>query len=216
MLVVLGKRKTMMTNVTAIELFRPDTKRQAILYDFAMIIGGSAVLGLTAQAAVLLPFSPVPVTAQTLAVLLIGALFGARRGALTVLTYIAQGTAGLPVFAGATFGPAVLMGPTGGYLVGFVAAAYIAGRLAEQGWDRRFATTALAMVIANIAIYTCGIAWLTYLVSVGKLEIGLDKLLAIGCYHCLVGDALKILLAVTILPSGWKLLNRCGIAGRRG
>jgi len=157
--------------------------------DIALIIGGSLVIGLSAQVAVLLPFSPVPVTLQTFAVLMIGALLGPRRAGLSVLTYIMEGAVGLPVFALGRGGLAVLAGPTGGYLLGFIAAACITGLLAERGWNRRTATTVLAMVLANAAIYPFALLWLCCLIGINR------AVLTMGLYPFIVGDLLKIALA---------------------
>jgi biotin transport system substrate-specific component len=190
----------MLTNATVADLLRPSEKRLAGFYDVALIIGGSLLIGLCAHVKVLLPFSPVPVTGQTFAVLMIGALFGARRGCLAVLAYIIEGVAGLPVFAlGA--GPAVLLGPTGGYLFGFIPAIYITGRLAEIGWDRRIGTTVLAMIFGNLVIYTFGLFWLCCLTGFNI------SVLPLGLYPFIIGDLVKIFLAAILLPSGWKLLG---------
>ncbi len=185
---------------TYADVLRPCQKSSAAFYDAALIIGGSLLVGLSAQIAIPLPFSPVPVTGQTFAVLLVGALLGPRRAALSMLAYLLSGAAGLPVFALAQAGPAVLLGPRGGYIVGFVAAAYITGLLAEKGWDRRIATTILAMICGNIAIYTFGLLWLCCLIGINK------TILVIGLYPFIVGDLLKIMLAAILLPAGWKLL----------
>jgi len=198
----------MLTNATYAAFLRPSKKAYAGLYDAALIIGGSLLVALCARVRILLPFSPVPVTGQTFAVLIIGTLFGAGRGSLSVLLYIMMGAAGLRVFAlGGGF--AVLFGPTGGYLVGFVAAAYIMGLLAERGWDRRIGTTLLAMVFGNMAIYAFGLLWLCCLMGVNT------TVLTVGLYPFIVGDLLKISLAAVLLPSGWKLLGYVGFADRR-
>jgi biotin transporter BioY len=197
----------MLANATVADLLRPCEKKRAGFYDIALIIGGSLLIALCAQVKILLPFSPVPVTGQTFAVLMIGALLGARRGSLAVLMYIAEGVAGLPVFAtGGGF--AVLTGFTGGYLVGFIPAAYIVGLLAERGWDRRVETTVLAMVLGNVVIYAFGLAWLSCLP-------GVNNVLLNGLYPFIVGDLLKIALAAAVLPSGWKLLEHNGLAGNK-
>ena len=196
----------MLTNATVADLLRPSEKRLAGFYDVTLIIGGSLLIGLCAHTKVWLPFSPVPVTGQTFAVLMIGALLGARRGCLAVLAYIMEGAAGLPVFAlGA--GPAVLVGPTGGYLFGFIPAAYITGRLAENGWDRRIGTTVLAMVFGNLAIYSFGLLWLCCLTGFNTM------VLTLGLYPFIVGDMVKIILAAILLPSGWKLLGCSRLVG---
>ncbi len=150
---------------------------------------------------------PVPITGQTFAVLMIGALFGAKRGSLCILTYIVEGSVGLPVFAHGRSGFTILLGPTGGYLIGFIAAAYIMGLLAERGWDRRAGTTVLAMVFGNTAIYAFGLLWLYCLMRINK------TVLTMGLYPFIVGDLLKISLAAVLLPSGWKLLGYSGHIG---
>ncbi len=183
------------------DILRPTVRRSALLYDAALVLAGSLLIALSAQIAIPLPFSPVPVTGQTMAVLLVGALLGRRRGSLAVLVYIAEGIAGLPVFAGGAAGPARLLGPTGGYLVGFVAAAYLVGLLAERGWDRRVSTTAAAMALGNLVIYTVGVLWLT--VFVGSLSAAL----AAGVLPFIPGDLAKIAAAALLLPAGWKVLG---------
>ena len=110
---------------TYADAWRPTTRRLAVAYDAALVLGGSLIVALGAQIAVRLPFSPVPITLQTLAVLMVGALLGSRRGALSLLAYLAQGLAGLPVFAGGASGLAHAVGPTGGYLIGFVVHRYL-------------------------------------------------------------------------------------------
>lgn len=195
----------MSTNVTVVVLLRPCEKKWAALYDIAVVVGGSVLIALCAQLAI---GWPIPVTGQTFAVLMIGALLGAKRASLSVLIYIMEGAAGLPVFSQGRGGFLVLLGPTGGYLVGFVFAVYIVGLLAERGWDRRIGTTVLAMVFGNMAIYTFGLFWLCCLVYMGKLPISADKILTVGLYPFIPGDLLKIALAAAVLPLGWKLLRR--------
>ena len=187
-----------MTNVTYADILRPCKKSRAVFYDIALIVCGSLLIGLCAQVSI---GWPVPVTGQTFAVLMTGALFGARRGSLCVLAYITEGAAGLPVFAAGRAGLGVLLGPTGGYLAGFIAAAYLTGRLAEKGWDRRIWTTVLAMVFGNVVIYAFGVGWLCQIP-------GIKSVLAVGLYPFIGGDLLKIALAAVLLPSGWKLLGK--------
>jgi biotin transport system substrate-specific component len=189
-------------NHTFADILRPATKRLAWAYDAALVFGGSLIVALSAQVAIRLPFSPVPVTGQTLAVLLVGALLGSRRGAMSLLAYLAEGLIGLPVFAGGASGAAYAIGPTGGYLVGFVAAAYVAGWLAERGWDRRAGSAILAMLAGNAAIYAFGLSWLA--AYVGR------RALALGLLPYLAGDAVKLALAAALLPMGWKLLGKRG------
>lgn len=171
-----------------------------LVREVVLILGGSFVVALLAQLVIVLPVSPVPITGQTLGVLLVGALLGSRRGALSMLTYVAEGVGGMPVFAGGTSGPAVLLGPTGGYLVGFVVAAFVVGRLCEWGWDRRLPTAAAAMSLGNLVIYVAGVAWLVRFV-------GSEQVLTAGVLPFIPGDVLKIAAATFLLPGGWYLLS---------
>jgi len=123
---------------------------------------------------------------------------------MSLLAYLAEGVAGVPVFAGGAAGFPSLYGPTGGYLVGFVVAAGITGLLAERGWDRRVKTTFPAMLLGNIVIYVFGLPWLA-------LFVGSGKMLAWGLYPFIVGDLLKLAVATLLLPSGWKLLRMHGL-----
>jgi len=189
-----------MTRATYCDIFRPAAKRYAALYDVFVIIGFTLVISLGAQIAVRLPFTPVPITGQTLAVLLTGALLGSRRGVFSVFLYLAEGSAGLPVFAGGMSGIGYLVGPTGGYLVGFIAAAYITGWSAERGWDRRLPSTALLMILGNAAVYAFGIPWLA-------VYAGIELVLQLGFYPFLAGDLVKLIIGMLLLPAGWRLLN---------
>ncbi len=190
----------MQTNTALADLLRPRQRSSALLYDLAVIGAGSFLVALGAQLAV---GWPVPITAQTFVVLTLAALLGPVRAPLCMIAYIGAGAAGLPAFAGGRGGPAVLLGPTGGYLLGFVAAAYIVGHLAQRGWDRTAATTALAMAIGNIVIYACGLLWLGV-----SQPMGLRGVLAAGLWPFIPGDLLKIALAALLLPGLWKLLGR--------
>lgn len=165
-----------------------------------LAVAGSLLLWACAKIQV--PFYPVPVTMGTFAVLAIGMAYGWRLGAATVLLYLAEGAAGLPVFAGPVAGPAYMMGSTGGYLLGYVLAAAACGWLAERGWDRSVLTAALAMLIANVLIYLPGLLWL------GTL-LGWDKpILEWGLYPFIPGDLLKLALVAASLPLAWKLLAK--------
>ena len=190
-----------MAVLTYADLARPVEARRAALYDGALVLAGSILIALSAQVAIPLPFSPVPLTGQTFGVLLVGALLGSRRGLLSVLVYLVEGAAGLPVFAGGLGGFPVLLGPTGGYLLGFAAAAALTGWLAERGWDRRILTTLVAMIAGNLLIYAFG---LTRLAAFA----GWEAALAAGLLPFLVGDAIKVGLAALLLPQGWRFLGR--------
>lgn len=188
-----------MSYLSYADTMRPSLGRRVLFYELALIAGGSLLLALSAQVAIPLPFSPVPITGQTLAVLLIGVSYGSRRGALCLLAYLSEGIAGLPVLAGGHAGLAYMLGPTGGYLAGFVVAAFVAGFLAERGWDRRWGTSFLAMLIGNAAIYLLALAWL------GRF-VGADRVIALGLVPFIPGDLVKLVLGTLLLPIGWKLL----------
>ncbi|MGA2071444.1 MAG: biotin transporter BioY [Sedimentisphaerales bacterium] len=184
---------------TIADVFRPGDRTRGIIYDVVIVAFGALILGFSAQVKVYLPISPVPITGQTFAVLMLAALLGSRRGVLVIIAYLMEGVAGLPVFAGG-IGPATLIGPTGGYLFGFIAVAYVVGKLAEMGWDRRVSTTIAAMLAGEIVLYTFGVCWLAIMTNIRTAMV-------IGLYPFIVGDILKIALAATVLPAGWKLLN---------
>lgn len=170
----------------------------------ALVVGFSLLTALAAQVVIPLPWTPVPVTGQTFAVLLTGALLGSRLGALAMLAYLIEGAAGLPFFAagGAGIGR-LLFSPTSGYLLAYPAAAFLVGLLAERGWDRRWLTAAAAMALGSIVILLGGWAWLTRFV-------GPAAAWQAGVAPFLIGDVVKIALAAAVLPTGWALLRRKG------
>jgi len=182
--------------------------RESLPRNILLAVAGSIALWISAKVQV--PFYPVPMTMQTFVVLLIGAAFGWRLAAATVALYLAQGLAGLPVFSGAPergIGLAYMMGPTGGYLVGFLLAAATVGFLAERGWDRRVLSTLAAMILGTAIIFACGVLWL-------GAAIGWDKpVLALGVTPFLPGELFKIALAAAVLPLAWRLVGR--LAGQR-
>ena len=186
-------------HTTLADVLSPRQQRSWLL-DAVLVVLFSAFVALTAQ--VEIPLWPVPLTLQTLGVLFTGAVLGSRRGALALLLYLTEGTLGLPVFAGGASGVGYMLGPTGGYLVGFVVAAGVVGWLAQRGWDRRLVWAAVAMVIGNVIIYVCGVAWLA--VFLGDLWGALVK----GMLLFVVGDLIKIAVAALTLPGGWKLARR--------
>ena len=171
----------------------------------AALLAVAGSLLLYASAKIQVPFYPVPITMQTFAVLVIGLAYGARLGGATVLFYLAQGAAGLPVFAGTPekgLGLAYMAGPTGGYLLGFLLAAFLVGWLAERGWDRTVLRTLAAMAAGMAVIYLPGILWLGTLV-------GWDKpVLDWGLIPFLPGEVFKVALAAAVLPLAWKATHR--------
>ncbi len=196
----------MLTSATVADIWRPSEKSRAGIYDLILVFAGLVFIGLSAQLAI---GFPIPVTGQTFAVLMIGALYGARLGGMCLVSYVLAGAAGFPVFSNFGSGPMFLAGPTGGFLVGFIAAAYVVGKLAQIGWDRRVWTTIVAMLVGNLIIYAFGLLWLFCLMGFNS------KVFAVGLYPFIIGDILKIALAAAVLPSGWKLLEHINPKGLR-
>lgn len=172
------------------------------LTDVLLVVLFSTFVALTAQIRFDLPFTPVPLTGQTLGVLFTGAVLGSRRGALALLLYVAEGVAGLPVFAGGAAGIHHLLGPTGGYLLSYPLAAGAVGLLAEWEWDRRLPLAVLAMLIGNLIIYALGVLWLAWFVN--SLQLAVAK----GMLPFILGDLFKIGIAAGALPGGWVLARR--------
>ena len=164
----------------------------------ALVVFGSLLLAVSAQFKI--PLYPVPVTGQTLVVLLIGMTYGPRLGGITLAAYLFEGALGLPVFAGGAAGVAVLMGPTAGYLFGFLLAAIAMGYLAERGMGRTVVSTIAAMVIGNCVIYLCGALWLANF-------IGFGQAIAAGVLPFLYGDALKLVVAAGFMPWAWRAVK---------
>ena len=177
--------------------FVPATLSMPAAKAFLVVIG-SLILAASAQFKI--PLYPVPVTGQTLVVLLIGMTYGARLGGVTVAAYLFQGAVGLPVFAGGAFGIATLFGVTGGYLFGFLAAAVAMGKLAERGMGRTVTSTVIAMLIGNLVIYLMGATWL------GSF-IGFEKAFAVGVVPFLYGDVAKLIVAAGLMPVAWRLVK---------
>jgi biotin transport system substrate-specific component len=175
----------------------------------ALMVAGALFIALTAQ--VVIPLEPVPITGQTLGVLLVGGALGSKRGGFSTLLYVVLGFF-LPVYAdhaqgiariiGSTDGHLVL-GATGGYLVGFVLAAAVVGRLAELGWDRNFLGAVAAFVVGNLLIYAVGVPWL--MLATG---LNINGAVAGGLTPFLLGDGLKILAAAALFPAAWWVVGR--------
>jgi len=163
-----------------------------------LVIGGSLALALSAKIQV--PFWPVPITMQSMVALLIGMAFGSRLGALTILAYLAEGVAGLPVFAGMAAGPAYLAGPTGGYLLGFLLGGAFAGWAAERGWGRDLSRTLPVMLLGHVLIFAPGLVWLAAL-------LGWDKALAFGIAPFMLATLLKSALGAAIVSALWKFVR---------
>jgi biotin transport system substrate-specific component len=169
-----------------------------------LVIAGSLVVALLAQVSIPLPFTPVPVTGQTLAVLLVGGALGGTLGGLSLLLYLAEGAVGFPVFAGHVGG--MPFGPTGGYLLGFVVMAFVVGRLADRGWDRSLVKSILAMLIGELVLYAIAVPWLGF-------YVGFNHAIPMGFIPFATGDGLKLLLAGALFPAAWKLVGSRPSAG---
>ncbi|MFA4030075.1 MAG: hypothetical protein GDYSWBUE_001470 [Candidatus Fervidibacterota bacterium] len=174
--------------------------RLPIARELSLVLFGSMLLMLLSQARIPLPFTPVPITLQTFGVLLIGLSFGSLRGAITVATYIAFGAIGVPAFAGGAHGWKHMFGPTGGYLIGFIAAAWLVGRLSEFGWDRNFRLAFVSALLGTFTIYAFGAAQLSHFV-------GIKRAFIMGILPFIPGDIIKALMAAVVMPSTWKLLG---------
>lgn len=168
-------------------------RARAAVRDVSLALAGSLLVALCAQVTIYLPIGPVPLTGQTLGVLVVGALLGSRLGPAALVAYLAEGASGLPVFApGATIGLARFVSPTAGYLFGFVVAAWIVGRLVEAGWARRLPTTFAALTVGVVAIYAAGF--------VGLLAfLPLDQALAVGVVPFVLVEAVKVTLAAGLV-----------------
>ena len=172
--------------------------RSNITRDALFIVAFSLITAGFARISIPLPFTPVPITGQTLAVLLTGAVLGSRRGALAMLAYLAEGSAGLPVFAGGGSGLFWNMA-SGGYLIGYVPAAYVVGFLTERGWNKG-TWVLLAMLAGNVILYVPGLIQLAF-------WVGWDKTLPLGLYPFIAGDLVKLYIASMMLPSAWAIVN---------
>ena len=186
---------------------RADTLMGAALapLDWTRSVGLVVVFSLfiAAAAQFAIHIGPIPITGQTFAVLLTGALLGSRLGAAAVIAYLIEGAIGLPFFAGGGAGLLRFFGPTGGYLVAFPAAAFITGAFSEHGWDKNYPQAVLAMAIGSVIVLLGGFAWYAMLTNTAPVAA-----FKIAVMPYLVGDVIKIALAAAVLPTGWALLKR--------
>jgi len=169
----------------------------------ALIVAGSLLIYLSARVVIPLGFTPVPITGQTFGVLLVGGALGFRRGFASVALYVLVGLVGVPFFAENKGGVDVILGATGGYLVGFIVAGAIVGRLAELGWDRNLVGSIAAMAIGSIVIYGIGVPWLAVVLGAGPAE-AIEK----GLTPFLVTDAIKLLAVAVVFPAAWWIVGR--------
>ena len=176
--------------------------RSTIATRVALVLGGTAFLAAMAQISIPIPGSPVPVTGQTLAVLLLGTAYGANLGLVTFATYLAIGIAGAPVFTQGTHGSSHLFGATGGYLVGMLLTSYLVGFLAGRKWDQKIATVIPTMILGNLLTFTVGLIWL-HQYTHQNWAWTFSK----GFTPFLLGEVIKIAIASTALPSVWRFVS---------
>ncbi len=176
-----------------------DFASRTAIAQIALVVGGAAFVGIAAQVAIPLPFTPVPLTLQTFAVLLVGASLGSLRGALSMVVYLLAGMVGVPWFAEGSSGYSASFG----YIVGFIVAAFIVGRLAERGATTTVLRSAGLMVVGNLAIYAVGVTWLKF-----AIDVDWATAMSLGVVPFLIGDAVKIALAAGLLPLAWKGLEK--------
>jgi biotin transport system substrate-specific component len=180
----------------------PSSRSLNLLKDGLLVLGFSLLVALSSQISFHLSFTPVPITLQTLAVLLSGAALGSRRGALAMLVYLAEGALGLHFFSGGSFGPASLVGPTAGYLWAFPFAAFVTGLLCERRLERSFLTSVLAMLPGTLIVYLFGVLWLSHFFNWDLL-----KGFYAGMLPFIPGDIFKLIIAAALLPAVWTLLK---------
>ena len=202
----------------ALTLAPPRSRAAArVTYQMACAVGGSLLIAGLAQISFPLPFTPVPITGQTLGVLLVGAAYGPGLGAATLGLYLLWGIVGLPVFAAQADGSHLtglhVLGAasaTGGYLWGFVLASGLVGWLSRRGWDRTVGSSIGAMLLGSIVIYAVGVPWLYHALSTsgGGEPVTLETALSLGLYPFIIGDTLKLLAAAGLLPIAWRALDR--------
>jgi biotin transport system substrate-specific component len=177
--------------------------RSSLVTDVALVLAGTGFVALAAQVSFDIPGTPVPITGQTFAVVLVGASLGALLGLASLGLYLFVGALGAPIYAEGQHGWDVLTGPTGGYIVGFVLAAIVTGWLAQKRWDRRFSSAVAAMLTGNVLVYAVGLPWLAI-----DQDLGFTDTMTAGLAPFIPGDLLKLYLAAALLPGAWRLVAR--------
>ena len=198
-----------MSNLT-LALGRPTLADRIVsrtrVMDVVLIVAGAALTAVSAQIAV--PLWPVPITGQTLAVLLVGVTLGAVRGGLSMVLYAILGIVGLPVFSESSSGWGVIAGPSGGYIIGFIFAAILTGWLAQREWDRKLLRAFVAFLAGSVVTFAFGLPWLaTYLGAVG-VPNDLNSVLAAGLYPFILGGIVKSILGAGIITLAWVAVGR--------
>ena len=170
---------------------------RTLVMDAVLIVAGAALVTILAQ--LVIPLQPVPITGQTLAVLLVGSTLGAVRGSLAMVLYALLGLVGLPVFSDGTHGASIVFGATGGYIVGFILSAAMVGWLAERQWDRKVLKALATFAAGSLAVFAIGLPWLSI-----TLHLNLAQTLAAGFYPFIIGGVIKAVIAAGLLPLGWR------------
>ncbi|GAA1959082.1 biotin transporter BioY [Microbacterium aquimaris] len=193
--------------VLADVIARPEGRARALATDAALVLAGAAVVAVLAQVSI--PLWPVPITGQTLAVVVVGAALGARRGALALTTYLLVGLAGLPVFADFTGTVAAIAKPSFGFVLGFIGAAFVAGWFAQRAWDRKPWLAFLGFAAASAVPFVVGIPYMALILNgVLRLDLSAWQLLEAGLFPFIVGGIVKAALAAALIPAVWALVRR--------
>jgi len=193
--------------VLADVIARPSSRARAFALDATLVVAGAAIVAALAQ--VEIPLWPVPITGQTLGVIVVGAALGAWRGAAALTTYMLVGLAGLPVFAGFTGTVAAVGKPSFGFVIGFIFSAFVAGWFAERAWDRRPALAFVGFAIASIVPFLFGIPYMAFILNVVMgLDLSFVEILQAGLLPFIVGGLIKAGLAAAIIPGAWALVRR--------
>lgn len=192
--------------VLADVIARPSSRARAFALDAVLVLSGAMFVALLAQASI--PLWPVPITGQTLGVIVVGAALGARRGAAALTTYMLIGLAGLPVFADFTGSIAAIAKPSFGFVIGFIFSAFVAGWFAERAWDRRPALAFLGFAAASVVPFLFGIPYMAFILNVVMgLDLSFWALLEAGLFPFIVGGLIKAGLAAVIIPGAWALVR---------
>ncbi|GAA1949881.1 biotin transporter BioY [Microbacterium deminutum] len=185
---------------------RPSSRARAFAVDAALVVTGAALVAVLAQVSI--PLWPVPITGQTLGVIVVGAALGAWRGAAALTTYMIVGLAGLPVFADFTGTIAAVAKPSFGYVIGFIFSAFVAGWFAERAWDRRPGLAFVGFAIASVIPFLFGVPYLAYILNVVLgLDLSFWQILEAGVFPFIIGGLIKAGLAALIIPGAWALVR---------
>lgn len=185
---------------------RPSTRARAFAMDATLVLAGVVVVALLAKVSFFI--GPVPITGQTLGVILVGAALGARRGAVSLTSYMLLGLAGLPIFAGPVAGPAYVLSPSFGFIVGFIPAAFVAGWFAQRAWDRRPVLAFVGFVAASIIPFLVGVPYMALiLANVVGSDVSFVSIMGAGVLPFIVPGLIKAAFAALLVPAAWMLVR---------